>query len=278
MWVILLLSLITAVCFTLSAGIRQLWVLPVSFIVCAVLLCLIYWLILGIFSLGVDLKKEYDKPSALYLFLLNAAYWFVCTAGRVRVHISGMEKIPAERRFLFVSNHLSRFDPMIQCLVLRKTPIAFISKPANFKIPIGRRFMNRCCYIPVDRESPRNAAKSISRAVELIKADAVSIGVYPEGHRGNGFELGEFRAGCLKAAAKSKCPIVVSTITGTDKIHQRFPWRRTDVYFDIIDVVAPADNEKTTELAMRIRDSMQRHLKGTSNEIRERKSNDLHFV
>ncbi len=259
---ILILSLLGSVCLTVFAadGLSRLWVMPLSFIGGVIALSLLYWAVLGLFSLKISLKKEYAKPSRFYLFMLNAAYWFVCTAGRVKLHITGMEMIPQDRRFLFVSNHLSRFDPMIQSLVLRKTPLSFITKPENFKIPIGRRFMNRSCYIAIDRESPRNAAKSISRAAELIISDSASIGVYPEGTRSTDGKLGEFKAGCLKTATKSGCPIVVSTILGTEKIRQRAPWRRTHVYLDILEVIGTENVKKTAELSENIHSIMQRNI------------------
>lgn len=262
MWIIYILSLAGTVCFTAltMTDISQIWMLPVGFIVGVVGLSLTYWLILGAFAVFYSTKKEYEKPSNLSLFLLNAAYWFVCTAARVRVRVNGTEKIPTDRRFLFVSNHLSRFDPMIQSLVLRKTPMAFISKPSNFKIPIGRHFMNRSCYIAIDRESPRNAAKAISRAAELLKKDTVSIAVYPEGHRGTGYTLQEFKPGCLKAATKAGCPIVVAVISGTEQIHKRSPWHRINVTLDIIDIIEPESKEKTVDLSELIRNEMQQHL------------------
>lgn len=262
MRIIYLLSLAAAVCFTAVTitDITHIWILPIGFVAAAVGLSLAYWLILGMFAIFYSTKKEYEKPSPLSLFLLNAAYWFVCSAARVMVRVNGAEKIPLDRRFLFVSNHLSRFDPMIESLVLRKTPMAFISKPSNFKIPIGRHFMNRSCYIAIDRESPRNAAKAISRAAELLKKDAVSIAVYPEGHRGTGYTLQEFKPGCLKAATKAGCPIVVAVISGTEKIHKNFPWRRTNVTLDIIDVIETENKEKTVDLSEHIREEMQRQL------------------
>lgn len=257
MLIIYLLSLIGTICLAVRTDI-SVWLLPVIFVGGVVGLSLAYWLVLGAFAVFYSTKKEYEKPSKLSLFLLNAAYWFVCSAARVKVRVNGAEKIPTDRRFLFVSNHLSRFDPMIQSLVLWKTPMAFISKPSNFKIPIGRHFMNRSCYIAIDRESPRNAAKAISRAAELLKKDAVSIAVYPEGHRGTGYTLQEFKPGCLKAATKAGCPITVAVISGTERIHKNFPWRRTNVTLDIIDVIE--SGEKTVDLSERIRGEMQRHL------------------
>ena len=258
---VLILSLAASVIFTAlkASVISQIWMLPVSFIVCVPAFSLLYWFLLWLMCFFIPVKKEYEKPSKFYQFLLNAAYWFAFTTARVKVHTTGLEKIPKERKFLFVSNHLSRFDNMIECVVLRKTPLAFITKPSNFKIPIGRHMMSRCCYISIDRDSPKNAARSIVRAAELIKSDAVSVGVFPEGHRGTGYELQEFKAGCFKTATKAGCPIVVATICGTEKIHKNFPFRRTHVYFDILEIIEPS-KEKTTELAPIIKEAMQENL------------------
>lgn len=262
--IIVLASLAAASAFTFlnisSPG--DLWILPVSFIVCVIGFSLLFWFFLWLMCFFIPVNKEYEKPSRFYQHLLNGAYWFVCTTARVKVHITGLEKVSQTEKFLFVSNHLSRFDNMVQCLALKKTPLAFISKPSNFRIPIGRHLMTRCCYIPIDRENPKKAAKSINRAAELIKSGAVSVAVYPEGHRGSGIELGEFKAGCFKAATKAGCPIVVSTIYGTKEIHKNFPFRKTDVYFDILEVICPQKNqkEKTKDLSFEIREIMQNKL------------------
>lgn len=258
---IMILSLIVSVIFTLLkvSAVSQLWIFPVCFIVCVPVLSLLYWFLLWLSCFFIPVKKEYERPSKLYQFLLNAAYWFAVTTARARVHTTGLEKVPREGRFLFVSNHLSKFDNMVECIVLRKTPLAFITKPSNFKIPIGRHMMSRCCYIPIDRSSPKNAARSVSRAAELIKSDAVSVGVFPEGRRGTGYDLQEFRAGCFKTATKAGCPIVVATICGTEKLHKNFPLRKTDVYLDILETITPG-SDKTTELAQKIKEEMQKNL------------------
>lgn len=259
--VIVALSAVASAVFSaLNAdGLSWLWVLPLGFIVCLPLFFLLYWFVLWLTCFFIPVDREYEKPSRFYLAALNSAYWLLYTTARVKLHVTGVEKIPKRERFLFVSNHLSRFDNMIECVVMRKTPMAFITKPSNYRIPIGRHLMSRCCYVKIDRDSPKNAAKSISRAAELIKSDAVSIGVFPEGHRGAGYDMVEFRAGCLKAASKAGCPIVAATVCGTEKIHKNFPFRRTHVYFDIVDVIEPA-GEKTTELSERLRTVMQDNL------------------
>lgn len=111
----------------------------------------------------------------------------------------------------------------------------------------------------IDRENPRNAINTINRAANLIASDTMSVGVYPEGHRGSGDNIQEFKAGCLNTAIKANCPVLVTTIWGTDKIHSNFPFRRTDVYFDILGVVYP-EKHKTTVLSEEIRAWMQNNL------------------
>lgn len=255
----LLICIICAVVAGALSGFSPFWLPLVCFALLVTVPPLTYWGILGLLSLPISLKKEYGEPSPFYLRCLNAAYLFTCFAGRVKLNVIGLEKIPGGEKFLFVSNHLSRFDPMIQSLALRKTPLAFISKPENFKIPIGRRFMNRSCYIPIDRSSPKNAAASIARASELLKNGKISIGVYPEGTRGKSYDLQEFKPGCLKAAAKSNAPIVVAVITGTEKIHKNSPWRSTPVTLEIITVIYP-QKKKTAELSDEIKNIMQNAL------------------
>lgn len=239
--------------------ISQIWIIPASFAAGVIIFSLLFWLVLWLTCFYIPVMKEYKKPSRTYQKLLNIGYWFLCTAARIKPHITGLDKIPKDRRFLFVSNHLSRFDNMVQSIALRKTPLAFVSKPSNFKIPVGRHLITRCCYIPIDRDNPKNAMKAINRAAELISSDYVSVGIYPEGHRGTGCDLQEFRAGCFKVAQKAKCPIVVATIFGTEKIHKNFPFHRTDVYLDILECVE-IGSEKTTEVAPKIKKIMQENL------------------
>ena len=56
---------------------------------------------------------------------------------RIRVYTSGLEKIPKNQKLMFVGNHRSNFDPIIEWLVLKPWDIAFISKGENFAKKAG---------------------------------------------------------------------------------------------------------------------------------------------
>lgn len=219
-------------------------------------------LFLAVCALLVDPKKEYDAHSPFYRALLN-----FCTAAairimRIRVHVTGMEKIPAEGRLVFVCNHRSNFDPIITWYALKKWQIAFVSKAENFKIPIFGRFIRKCCFMAIDRENPRNAIRTINKAAELIRADQVSIGVYPEGTRSKSGELLPFHNGVFKIAQKAQVPVVVLSVTGTEKVHKNYPCHPSDVYLNVLGVLEAEDihGRKTDEIGMTVREMIQNQI------------------
>lgn len=236
-----------------------LWRLPVLFIAAFLCFSLVYWLFMAIASLAIPKQKTYDKPSPFYYRLLNSGYRFLYQAAGARVHTAGLEKIPGHTPFLLVSNHLSNFDNMIQSAAMQNRQIAFISKPENFRIPIGGRMIRRCCYLPIDRENLRSSTMTIKKAAQMLQEGNVSIAVYPEGHRGKGYDLQPFHAACLNAAIWAGVPVVVSTITGTEKIHRRFPFRSTQVHFDVLAVI-DTNGRSASELSNEIQGMMQAHL------------------
>lgn len=216
-------------------------------------LLLTYILLIIISSLLVNMKKEYVCESKFYRFLLNSSTWMATKLIRIKLHTTGLDKLPQDR-FLLVSNHRSKFDPILSWLVFGDRQLSFISKPENFKVPIFGRLIHRLCFMPIDRENPRNALKTIVRAVDLINRDVASVAVYPEGTRNYGEGLLPFHNAVFKIAQKAQVPIVVATVKGADRIQKNFPLHRSHVYIDVAEVL-PADKVKkmkTAELGEKI--------------------------
>ena len=226
-------------------------------------LLLMYLLFLGVCCLLVNPEKEYGKNSPFYRFLLDSATAVAIKLLRIRVHVSGMEKIPKDEKVLFVSNHRSNFDPLITWNALRPWKIAFVSKPENFKVPFFGRIIRKCCFLSIDRENPRKAIVTINKAAKLLKEQEVSIGIYPEGTRSKNCRLLPFHNGVFKIAQKAEAPIVVLSIIGTEKISKRTPFQHTDVYLDVLEVF-PSENIK--ELKTEMIGMMVRHLIMTNTE------------
>jgi len=198
---------------------------------------------LWIASLFIDPDQEYETDSPFYRRLLYLGTDIGLFPLRIKVHFTGKEKIPRTKKVMFVYNHVSNFDPILLWKNLKRWNIAFLSKEENFKAPIFGRYAKRCCFMAIDRENPREALVTINKAAELLKKKAVSIGASPEGTRSKTGELLPFHDGVFKVAKKADAPVVVVRIRETDKIHKNLPFRRSDVYYDVVDVIKPGDPE-----------------------------------
>ena len=226
-------------------------------------LLLLYILFLGICALLVDPGKDYGRSSAFYRFLLESATTAAVKLLRIRVHLSGEEKLPKDQKLLFVCNHRSNFDPILTWYALKPWKIAFVSKPSNFKIPFFGRIIRKCCFLPIDRENPRNAIATIHKAADLLKRQEVSIGIYPEGTRSKSCQLLPFRNGVFKIAQNAGASVVVLTITGTENISKRTPFRSTDVYLDVLEVLEgeQIQNTQTVQIGTYVRRFMENNIR-----------------
>ena len=235
--------------------------LALLFIAFYIALLALFVLVIGAISLTIDRNEPVRKLERFYCGFTKYVMGVVCAIMRVRVTLTGEEKLPGGR-WLLVSNHRSGFDIVTALWALRRQDLAFIMKPDVLRIPAVRRFAHRIGCLPIDREDDRAALKTILSAVEMLKNDVTSFCIYPEGTRDYGDELLPFRNGAFKAAQKAKAPIVVMTTEGTDKIVKNFPFRHTDVTLRILDVI-PAERVtalKTTEIGQEARRCMERAL------------------
>ena len=119
--------------------------------------CLLFLAVCALFVT----KKEYTHNSRFYRALLCRSSAFALWFLRVHVHVSGTELLPQNGRLLFVGNHRSNFDPIIQWTVLPQWEIAFISKEGNFRIPFFGRFIRKCCFLSIDRSSPKRSVETM---------------------------------------------------------------------------------------------------------------------
>lgn len=249
--VIAILSLVIAlvVFFVCFMAIKKLYWIPIIYVSSFLGLSLTMFIFVAICTLFVNRKKPCRKHSPLFRFFANCIIDTTNQIMRVKVHISGKEILPKES-FLLVGNHVSFMDPVITMGELRSYRMGFVgASNAIFKFPIVNNILHKCFSLPINRESARDGVKMVNEAAEIIKSQAASIGIYPEGRR-NLEEDGllPFKNGAFKIAQKAKCPIVVAVIKNTDMINKNFPFKRTHVFLDFVKVIEPSEFEgKTTQ-------------------------------
>lgn len=223
------------------AGWMLVLMLVLLYIACFAASLVLYVLVAGVISLFVS-RREPERVSPFCRAVVLYTVGVIDALCRVRIHTEGFEKLPADSRWLYVSNHRSGFDALAACWALRKHGVAFIMKPSIMRIPIAGRFLYRSCFLAIDRENDREALKTIIRATKLVKDDEASIAVYPEGTRNpEGHGLLPFRNGVFKIAQRAGVPVVVATVKGSEKVLRNFPWRPTDVYLKVCRVITPGE-------------------------------------
>lgn len=198
-----------------------------------------YVLFLVVLALCVDTHKEYKTISPFYRWVLTGVGHLMLFLSHIRLTVEGKELLP-KGRFLFVQNHRSNFDPIVSWMGFWENQLVFISKPENFKIPILGRLIRPIGFMPLDRDNPKNAIVTINAAADMMKNDAGSIGIYPEGTRNKTGEetLLPFHNGAFKIAQKANVPIVVVSAHNTAEVHKNAPWRRTDVTLRVLKVLS----------------------------------------
>lgn len=253
------IGILAALLAVLTAVGTELWLLPLYFIGFYALFFVAAVVFLIIACGLVNMDRPVEKESKFYRTILYPYVEFLMNLFLVRLKTEGLEKTPADGRFLLVCNHQQMADPGILLHCFRKSQLTFISKQENRKLPIINKFMHciRCQLI--DRDNDRQALKAIINCINMIKADEVSVGVFPEGYTSKDGKLHHFRSGVFKIAQKANVPIVVCTVNGTGQLfHNMKRLKRTDVSLHLVDVI-PAEELKdkhTTEIADRVYEMM----------------------
>jgi len=135
---------------------------------------------------------------------------------RARVEIEGLQHIDLARPQLLVANHSGLHDILS---LAAKLPIQFrwVAKKSLFKVPFMGWHMRRSGYIPIDRDNPREAAKSIIQAAQIIH-DGVNAIAFPEGTRSRTGSIGKFHSGAFALALRTGVPLVPVTLEGSCRV------------------------------------------------------------
>ena len=210
-------------------------------------------------------KKTVIKPKKIYSFFIYHCTKFLVWLLRIKVIYEGSELIKDLKGFEYISNHQSMVDPVVAISKFKRPDIAFIMKKEIMKVFTVGPILKNAGYYPIDRKNPRVGIKSILDGAQAIEAGR-PIGVYIEGTRSKGPNIGEFHDGAIKMAMKAKSDIVVGVIDNSYNLHKRFPFRKTTILIKICEVLKYDDfkDKNTKEIGEEI------HLIMTDNLVKAR--------
>jgi 1-acyl-sn-glycerol-3-phosphate acyltransferase len=179
----------------------------------------------------------------------------LAAGGRVRV--SGLENLPDSDNVCFYANHQDYSDIAV-LLGWMGRPLGFLGKRELGMVPVMSTWMRLSYSLFLDRKSLKRGLETIRRAARNLRKGRAIV-IFPEGTRGRGGPVGEFKAGSFKAAKLAGSWIVPVTLDGSWRFLYR-PGRVTGGPVRV--VIHPAIDSSTLgaeewkELPGRVRDAI----------------------
>jgi 1-acyl-sn-glycerol-3-phosphate acyltransferase len=139
--------------------------------------------------------------------------WLILKTSGIRVRVEGLEHVHPGEATIYCVNHQSAMDIPVLFVNL-PVQFRFVAKHSLFKLPFMGSHLRRSGHIPVDRDHPQQAMKSMKKVAQEIR-EGKSVLLFPEGHRSRNGQLLPFKAGSFYIAILAGVPIVPITINGT---------------------------------------------------------------
>jgi 1-acyl-sn-glycerol-3-phosphate acyltransferase len=141
---------------------------------------------------------------------------------RARVRVRGLENVPPESTCIFAANHQSYMDIPVLFGYL-PGQFRIMAKSSLFKLPFLGWHLTTSGHMPIERDNPRRAARSLLEAARHIKS-GTRVFIFPEGGRTIDGRLAEFKAGTFLLAIKAGVPVIPVTVNGTRGILKINSW------------------------------------------------------
>lgn len=140
------------------------------------------------------------------------ARWILWSTG-LSITYRGRENLVRGQQYVYIGNHSSALDiPLIMAAL--PGAVAFLAKIELFRVPFFGWIIRAMGCIPVNRSNLTEARKSVDRALEALRAKAISIILYPEGTRTRDGYLLPFKRGGFRLAVRSRLPVVPVAVQG----------------------------------------------------------------
>jgi 1-acyl-sn-glycerol-3-phosphate acyltransferase len=132
---------------------------------------------------------------------------------RVRLRVRGLENLETGMPYVLCVNHQSHMDIPI---ILAALPIQFrfAAKKQLFRYPFLGWHLRRSGHVPIDRENPHAAVKSLREAAEKMR-QGTPVVIFPEGGTSRDGSINPFKGGGFMLATRSEAEAVPITISGS---------------------------------------------------------------
>lgn len=131
-----------------------------------------------------------------------------------RMRVEGLQNVPREGGVILCANHASMHDPIMLGIAAPR-PVSFMAKEELFRNPVLRFLVRGLGAFPVRRGHPDRAA--LKRAFDVLQTGGC-FGVFPEGTRIRGGQLGKAEPGTAYMALKTGAAVIPVGISSSYRL------------------------------------------------------------
>src|SRR5215470_12630320 len=140
------------------------------------------------------------------------AKMILLTSG-IKVNVRGLGNVDPGTPYVLCANHQSHMDTPIMLAAL-PFQFRFTPKKQLFRYPFLGWHLRRSGHVPIDRENPHAAVKSLREAAETIRRGTPVL-IFPEGGTSIDGSIKPFKGGGFMLATKAEAAVVPVTIRGS---------------------------------------------------------------
>ena len=172
-----------------------------------------------------------------------------------KIDTEGLENLPGEGGYLFVSNHRSNADPILIGIQNPETQFCFLAKQELFADGLVGWLLKKLGAVAVDR-----GAGDITPLEEIAfrLENGENALIFPEGTRSKDGKLGRFKTGAALIAGQTGVPVVPVAISFDDELHFRSTIHIR--YGKPFDVPQTSADDPSVSVLKEIRQAMTKHV------------------
>lgn len=148
------------------------------------------------------------RPRGNASFQLSRSFhWIMVTLLGWRVTVENRGRLAESAPAVLMATHKSNLDIVVYGGLFPRRAVV-IGKKEIERIPVFGWFFRAAGNILLDRRDLASAIASIAAAAARVRAERISVWVFPEGHRNGGPTLLPFKKGSFHLAIAAQVPIV----------------------------------------------------------------------
>jgi 1-acyl-sn-glycerol-3-phosphate acyltransferase len=133
----------------------------------------------------------------------------------VRIEVIGLDKLDPEQTYVFTPDHHSHLDAT--ALTAAIPTARFAAKRELFDEPVLGRAMRALGMIPIDRDDPAVAKRTLDEAAARL-GKRVSVVIFPEGTRAPAGRMLPLKGGAFVFAIREQVPVVPVALHNTAQV------------------------------------------------------------